>query len=448
MKKLNTIIKNKKVKKAATLTAALLFTCGAVITPATDVQAEELNGMITKDGKMYWYENGTLQGLEGRGKEIYDPSSDAWYWLDSVQGGAVAKAKDVYQESWAGSYGDNGEYGKWVRYDENGHMVKGEDYRYGGWYRFDEITGAMIKGLYTAKDGKTYYYNEITGQMEHGTVVINGEDYVFDYVTGAALDGVWLNIDGNDYWYENGKRQGTEGRGKEIYDPSTDAWYWLDAVDGGKKATAKDVYQEDGNKWVRYDENGKMIKGWNAYGNLGVTTFVIDEVTGAPRYDYDPTDKDGDMYYFDLQTGAMVKGTVDIDGITYTFDDVTGVLDMECLKKQGSGRLYCIEADAKSKAERLKGSNQMDEETYNALVTACENGEADYDYYNLNGYAARFCTSFTYDGVEAITPNGKHGYPYVLATSYLDADEWRFFHSIVTYDAETDKTKVEIYFVV
>ena len=39
-------------------------------------------------------------------------------------------------------------------------------------------------------------------------------------------------------------KQGTEGRGKEIYDPASDAWYWLDSIDGGRKAAGKDVYQE------------------------------------------------------------------------------------------------------------------------------------------------------------------------------------------------------------
>ena len=43
---------------------------------------------------------------------------DAWYWLDSVKNGAMAVSKDVYQDS-------NG--GKWVRYDANGHMIKGWD---------------------------------------------------------------------------------------------------------------------------------------------------------------------------------------------------------------------------------------------------------------------------------------------------------------------------------
>lgn len=248
----------------------------------------EKNGWVEENGKKYWYENGVKQGTEGRGKEIYDPDSDAWYWLDAVQGGAMTVSKDVYQESAAGQWADKPDgTGKWVRYDENGHMVK-------GWQTTD-------KG--------TYYFDLITGAMAKGTGDIDGVPCAFDKYTGVALDNQWLTINGADYWYEKGVRQGLDGRGKEIYDPASDAWYWLDAVDQGKKATSKDVYQEskagqwadraDGTgKWVRYDAQGHMIKGWSA-------------------------DK---RYYFDPIYGTMAKGDAVIDGRTYHFDKNTGVL--------------------------------------------------------------------------------------------------------------------------
>lgn len=248
----------------------------------------EKNGWVEENGKKYWYEKGVKQGTEGRGKEIYDPDSDAWYWLDAVQGGAMTVNKDVYQESAAGQWADRPDgTGKWVRYDENGHMVK-------GWQTTD-------KG--------TYYFDLITGAMAKGTGDIDGVPCAFDQYTGIALDGQWLTINGADFWYEKGVRQGLDGRGKEIYDPASDAWYWLDSVDQGKKATSKDVYQEseagqwadraDGTgKWVRYDAQGHMIKGWSA-------------------------DK---RYYFDPIYGTMAKGDAVIDGRTYHFDKNTGVL--------------------------------------------------------------------------------------------------------------------------
>ena len=247
----------------------------------------EKNGWVEENGKKYWYEKGVKQGTTGRGKEIYDPDSDAWYWLDAVQGGAMTVNKDVYQESAAGQWADKPDgTGKWVRYDENGHMVK-------GWQTTD-------KG--------TYYFDLITGAMAKGAGDIDGVPCAFDEYTGIALDGQWLTIKGADFWYEKGVRQGLDGRGKEIYDPASDAWYWLDAVDQGKKATSKDVYQEseagqwadrpDGTgKWVRYDAQGHMIKGWSA-------------------------DK---RYYFDPIYGTMAKGDAVIDGRTYHFDKNTGV---------------------------------------------------------------------------------------------------------------------------
>ena len=247
----------------------------------------EKNGWVEENGKKYWYEKGVKQGTTGRGKEIYDPDSDAWYWLDAVQGGAMTVNKDVYQESAAGQWADKPDgTGKWVRYDENGHMVK-------GWQTTD-------KG--------TYYFDLITGAMAKGAGDIDGVPCAFDKYTGIALDGQWLTIKGADFWYEKGVRQGLDGRGKEIYDPASDAWYWLDAVDQGKKATSKDVYQEseagqwadrpDGTgKWVRYDAQGHMIKGWSA-------------------------DK---RYYFDPIYGTMAKGDAVIDGRTYHFDKNTGI---------------------------------------------------------------------------------------------------------------------------
>ena len=258
----------------ATPTAAPTATPTATPVKPTATPASGYTGWKTVNGKDYWYENGVKQGTTGRGKEIYDPDSDAWYWLDADQGGAKAVSKDVYQES-------NG--GKWVRYDANGHMIKGWD---------------------TNDDG-TYYFDLVTGAMSKGDATIDGLPCSFDTVTGIGLNCAWKRINGKDYWYEGGKRQGYDPnnaayRGKEIYDPASNGWYWLDNVQQGAKAVSKDVYQESsGGKWVRYDANGQMIKGWN-------------------------TNADG-TYYFDSITGAMAKGTTTIDGMTYYFDPATGV---------------------------------------------------------------------------------------------------------------------------
>lgn len=153
----------------AAVCSAMLF-CSMAALPAL---AEGYTGWKTKNGKSYWYEDGVLQGYRPndpsyRGKEIYDPASNAWYWLDNVQQGAKTVSKDVYQLSAAGAWAANADgTGKWVRYDKNGHMVKGWDTNKDGTYYFDQTYGTMAKGVVTIS-GSTYYFDEITGIQQTG----------------------------------------------------------------------------------------------------------------------------------------------------------------------------------------------------------------------------------------------------------------------------------------
>ena len=246
----------------------------------------------------------------------------------------MAVSKDVYQPY---TIQGQDEIGKWVRYNEYGHMIKGEDHRHiegtadnaewGYWY-FDQTTGAMLYGLQTVtttnagtgeSQTKTVYYDDTTGLLLKGYHTIGDTLYFFDPYTGEVINGWYADPDtGVLYWYENSARQGynvnnPDYRGKEIYDPTTDAWYWLDNVQQGAVAKSKDVYQEsyagrfadreDGTgKWVRYDQWGKMIKGW----------------------DWGALDNNGIHQYFDEDTGAMAKGDVWIGDEHWSFDWNTG----------------------------------------------------------------------------------------------------------------------------
>ena len=162
-----------------------------------------------EDEKSYWYEEGVKQGTYDdpkciyamgalRGREIYDPVSDGWYWLDVVFDGAKACNKEVwmpyiYQDEAAwddaeieANANDSGSmkqqvidfikngYGKWVRYDADGKMVK-------GWYT---VEGADAE-IYPDQVGNTYYYDFKTGLMAKGWQTIKGEDYYFNEVTGV-----------------------------------------------------------------------------------------------------------------------------------------------------------------------------------------------------------------------------------------------------------------------
>ena len=287
----------------------------------------DAGGWRIEDGVPYWYENGVKQGTEGRGKEIYDPGSNAWYWLDAVDGGRMAVSKDVYQESKAD---DEGNIGKWVRYDADGHMVKGWQTAEAGTYFFDYTYGTMYKGDKVI-DGVSYHFDETTGILDGGAPADdNGSSF--------AIDG-WHTVGGTEYWYEGGIRQGakynadgsldTSYRGKEIYDTGSNAWYWLDCVQNGAKAVSKDVYQEskaddEGNigKWVRYDADGHMVKGWQT--------------------------AEAGTYFFDYTYGTMAKGKVVMDGFRYTFDEATGILlSKEAHVHHSSSSVYAFDENGK-----------------------------------------------------------------------------------------------------
>ncbi|MBR2810940.1 MAG: hypothetical protein IKD69_06120, partial [Solobacterium sp.] len=189
----------------------------AMLTMILPVQAEDhLVWKTGSDGKRYWYENGQKQGVSGdpkniwdtvygleRGREIYDPASDAWYWLDAIYDGAAAFGKEVWmpyiyqdEDNWDDAtlhfnadHADEGmadytyqcmknKSGKWIRYDENGKMIK-------GWVT---ISGVLAQ-LYQYQAGNTYYYDTMTGLMAKGDITIDGNEYHFDELTGALDNG-------------------------------------------------------------------------------------------------------------------------------------------------------------------------------------------------------------------------------------------------------------------
>ena len=205
--------------KRAVAAAVFLSLLAAFTAGSFTVNAANMEWVIGEDGKSYWYENdvkqGTYedpQGVEGdgtvRGREIYDPGSDGWYWLDSVYNGAKAVSKEVWmpyiyqhEADWdeeeinnnaAASGADAAENiehaemasqvkraieertGKWVRYTAEGKMVK-------GWY---EVSGDELL-VYPEQAGNIYYYDRKTGLMAKGWTRINGVDYHFDETTGV-----------------------------------------------------------------------------------------------------------------------------------------------------------------------------------------------------------------------------------------------------------------------
>ena len=207
---------------------------------------EYVNGghWVTKNGQKYWRDS---DGSLARSKEIYDPESNAWYWIDSD--GTMAHDKDVYLRS-------NG--GKWVRYDSNGHMIKGDDFRYDVWYNFYFTTCAMSKGMtYLSNGNKWVYYDMVTGKMAHGEAYLN-------------------------------------------FDKEHSGWYLFDNITGAR-CTGDIFIRSNGGKWVRYDQKtGKMVKGLQKQNGLW---YYFDPVTGAMAHGNTWVPQWQAWHYFDSVTG-------------------------------------------------------------------------------------------------------------------------------------------------
>ena len=162
------------------------------VTGGDDPAACKVFGFCDYEGKQYWFEDGRRQAMPGdpkniwdtvygyeRGREIYDPVSDAWYWLDCIYNGAKAADKEVwmpyiFQEDLAKGINKQG---KWVRYNSNGAMIK-------GWYT---VQGTDLS-LYPGQAGNTYYYDWMTGEMVKGYKEIDGKVRHFDELSGVLLN--------------------------------------------------------------------------------------------------------------------------------------------------------------------------------------------------------------------------------------------------------------------
>ncbi len=306
-----------------------------------------LNGIIEKNGKYYYYENGN--GLEAGLVKV----GNDYYFAGSYDGEVVTNARqyawltncDLPQRHY--EFGADGKMlngiverdGKYYYY-ENGNgleagLVKVDgDYYFAGSYDGEVVTstiqyawmtscdmpegryefgadGKMLNGI-IEKDGKYYYYENGNG-VEKGLVCVDGYYYFaqfggevvlgqefYAWMTNCDLpegkyefgaDGKMLNgiieKNGELYYYENGK-----GAEKGLFE--YEGGYYFSEY-GGKLRTNERFYA-----WAtscdipagtyEFGADGKMLDG------------IVE--------------KDGKYYYYELGTGVE-KGLVYVDGYYY-----------------------------------------------------------------------------------------------------------------------------------
>lgn len=308
----------------------------------------------------YWYENGVRQGVKYtddgfidysyRGKEIYDLESGAWYWLDNVLNGAVAKNKDVYQESLAGDWGDvtkedGKKYGKWVRYDSNGNMVKGWQVTDDGTYYFDKTYGTMAKGL-AEIEGDTYFFDVVNGVMYTDTTVeVDGKIYK------CGSDGKIRN-DNNAVIKSSREIQTFDRENCGLHDVKhvIDSEYNADgkctsmvySYQGGTLAYRYEyTYNDDGlcikktytpGKYEKVQTPYIYVYEYDTHANcIKETMYSFEQVSECTEYEYDTLDR------------CIAKSTVYSDGraLSYVMEYSDKDTTVKWYLVENSGKKYC-----------------------------------------------------------------------------------------------------------
>ncbi len=174
--------------------------------------------------------------------------------------------------------------GKWYFYVD-GVAQTGWVKDAGKWY-FMDTEGAMQTGW--VKDNNKWYY--LNTHMMTGWQQIDGQWY---YLNSHMITG-WLNDGGKWYFLDSAMKTGwVKDNGK---------WYFLDSE-------MKTGWIQDGGKW--YYMNSHMMSGWQ---QVNGTWYYLNNsmVTGWLKV--------GDIWYYFTEKGAMVTGTVTINGKVQKFN--------------------------------------------------------------------------------------------------------------------------------
>lgn len=165
------------------------------------------------------------------------------------------------------------ERGYWYQYDDGSFAKSGIKNIEGTDYAFDS-EGYMLTG-WQYLSFKWYYFDTVTGVQAKGWTQLDGNWYYFDPADFGAMYTYWLDI-GKDRYYldESGVLK-------------TGVFYLSDSTNGSKFAYEADASgvlirnttKKNGNKTIKYDENGIMM-----YRNE--TTKKVGSATGDGAWQY------------------------------------------------------------------------------------------------------------------------------------------------------------------
>ena len=174
-----------------------------------NVNGEKYDGYVTVvadsgdevDNITTWWQGGTKMSGEANRHGV-------WRYFDSEDDGHMVRDRDVYLPT-------DDLPDRWVRYDETGAMVYGEDEKDGNWYHFDEKTGAMTKGWYTLAPNSDVNFERLVCYDPQTGIMIKGETRVDPMMTDPSQYGALYDFDavnGNATWHLPVAEDLTSGR--------------------------------------------------------------------------------------------------------------------------------------------------------------------------------------------------------------------------------------------
>ena len=217
-----------------------------------------LQGIVDKDGVLYYYENGVGVGkgffchtdgyyyfAEAGGLLIVDQKFYAWKLDASAQ-----LPKDTYEFAADGKMVGSCITGEIVNKNgvmywyENGKPADKGLFKYNGDYYVSQWDGSIITGKYYV------WKHDVTSDLPNGHYEFGAD--------GKMLQGI-VNKDGVLYWYENGK---TADKGLFKYNGDYYVSQWDGSIITGKYYVWKhDVTSDLPNGHYEFDTDGKMLQG-------------------------------------------------------------------------------------------------------------------------------------------------------------------------------------------
>ena len=308
-----------------------------------------LTGLQTIEDKLYYFnDNGVMQ-------TGYHILNDKRYYFDSETGEAVT---GFVEQSNGNLYYFDGKNGGLTGLQViNGNLYylsassvvqKGRFFIEDAYYIFDPETGEALSGWaeYAISNGSVYktyldpqthkaavglqkideklYYFSEAGWLQYGRHTINGKSYYFDAISGSAYTG-WNTYNGYTYYYdgENGRVEGPcvyEVEGKVYYFNASDA-----LAAGMRTVNNVTLYFSP--------SSGELYTGFvKTDGKIYYFDGMRGALSGLQTID-------GNQYYF-TPGGAMQFGYHNIDGVKYYFDENTGIRIEGMLLNQQNDNYY------------------------------------------------------------------------------------------------------------